>query len=510
MAGLSIGRTGPRLLSGVRGFHTSSVRQITLSERIFGTTSIFKQDLIKPFVGSPEPNYVASEDPTKPRITRIENGVRVVTQDFGRPMSAVAAFVDISPRYETFETAGSSYMLEKLAFKGSSKRPPVQVIRDIENLPASFTATASREMLASCAEGLRYKSKDILTALIESSVLSRPMADVSDYETKEYIQQELTAMKALLQDGVKEQAENTQLVILDALHDAAYNGRTLGHPTIVTDSMLKKITPDSLHSFMMELLTGENIVISGCDVDHDEMVAVVAEMLGHLPQGTSNRSRLPAKYTGGEVRIRSEDQARIAIGFEGYCWADKEIVAQFVLSHLMGGGDYFSTGGPGKGLLTRLYTDVLNRHHWVNSAITSNLLYADSSVFAIQLSSFTNKMEDLMATAISAAQSLEKAPTPVELERAKRQAIGNMLANTDGRLVTCEDLGRQVSIYDKYTTPDEFVTRIEKLTAADLKSVGEKLLSSTPSVALMGDLQTAPEQGQFKSMLTGGTRSIKA
>jgi len=39
-----------------------------------------------------------------------------------------------------------------------------------------------------------------------------------------------------------------------------------------------------------------------------------------------------------------------------------------VLTYLMGGGNSFSSGGPGKGMHSRLYTRVLNQFHWVRAA----------------------------------------------------------------------------------------------------------------------------------------------
>lgn len=54
-----------------------------------------------------------------------------------------------------------------------------------------------------------------------------------------------------------------------------------------------------------------------------------------------------------------------------------------VLNSLMGGGGSFSPGGPGKGMFTQLYTNVLNRHHWIYSAIAHNHSYIDSGIFAL-------------------------------------------------------------------------------------------------------------------------------
>ena len=40
---------------------------------------------------------------------------------------------------------------------------------------------------------------------------------------------------------------------------------------------------------------------------------------------------------------------------------EKDFIATCVLNMMMGGGGSFSAGGPGKGMYTRLYLNVLNR-----------------------------------------------------------------------------------------------------------------------------------------------------
>ncbi len=62
-------------------------------------------------------------------------------------------------------------------------------------------------------------------------------------------------------------------------------------------------------------------------------------------------------------------QANLILSFEYKGgWRDvKGAVVMTVLTFLLGGGSSFSSGGPGKGMHSRLYTRVLNQHHWVHS-----------------------------------------------------------------------------------------------------------------------------------------------
>ena len=53
--------------------------------------------------------------------------------------------------------------------------------------------------------------------------------------------------------------------------------------------------------------------------------------------------------------------AHLVLGLESCSHHSDDFVTTCVLSTLMGGGGSFSAGGPGKGMYSRLYTNVLNR-----------------------------------------------------------------------------------------------------------------------------------------------------
>ena len=53
--------------------------------------------------------------------------------------------------------------------------------------------------------------------------------------------------------------------------------------------------------------------------------------------------------------------AHIVFGLESCGHKDPDFIAFCVLNMMLGGGGSFSAGGPGKGMYTRLYLNVLNR-----------------------------------------------------------------------------------------------------------------------------------------------------
>lgn len=62
----------------------------------------------------------------------------------------------------------------------------------------------------------------------------------------------------------------------------------------------------------------------------------------------------------------------------------------------MGGGGSFSAGGPGKGMYSRLYLNVLNQYHWIYNATAYNNSYGDSGLFCIYASSPPGNLKNLV------------------------------------------------------------------------------------------------------------------
>ena len=81
------------------------------------------------------------------------------------------------------------------------------------------------------------------------------------------------------------------------------------------------------------------------------------------------------------------DFTHLYIGYESYSVHDlSSIYALATLQTLLGGGGSFSAGGPGKGMYSRLYTQVLNQHHNVDFCSSFHHTYNDAGLFGIFIS----------------------------------------------------------------------------------------------------------------------------
>jgi len=181
-----------------------------------------------------------------------------------------------------------------------------------------------------------------------------------------------------------------------------------------------------------------------------------------------------------------------AIAFQGCGWKDTALVPTCVLNTMMGGGASFSAGGPGKGMYTRLYQNILNRHGYVQAASVFNAFYNDTGLFGIYGAAPADGMGQLVAAVCDELKKMQGAISDVELARAKNQLKSSLLMNLESRPILFEDIGRQVLTYGARTPPETLVAQIEAVTAADLNAVAAKMLKTAPSVIVHGDTTSVP------------------
>ncbi|KAL1862354.1 Mitochondrial-processing peptidase subunit alpha [Paecilomyces lecythidis] len=197
----------------------------------------------------------------------------------------------------------------------------------------------------------------------------------------------------------------------------------------------------------------------------------------------------PAHYTGGFLSLPPIPPpanpmlprlSHIHLAFEALPISSPDIYALATLQTLLGGGGSFSAGGPGKGMYSRLYTNVLNQHGWVESCIAFNHSYTDSGLFGISAScspTRTAQMLEVMCRELQAltSDSGYSALQPQEVNRAKNQLRSSLLMNLESRMVELEDLGRQVQVHGRKVPVQEMCEKIESLTVEDLRRVAKQV-----------------------------------
>ena len=279
---------------------------------------------------------------------------------------------------------------------------------------------------------------------------------------------------------------------------------------------IHKITSQSVHNFRDQFLlhNPQGIVVAGSGIEHEALVELAESNFGHI-KSDPNISRshvIPSTYTGGEYRlqipshpnpaIKKEEFTHVGIAFEVGGWHSPDLVPVCVLQTLLGGGSSFSAGGPGKGMYSRLYREVLNRYRWAESTEAFSSFHFESGLWGIQGSARPNKSGDLVRALVDNFVRLaNELVTDEELIRARNMLKGNVLSQLESRLVLFEDIGRQILTYGEREDAASMCSKIDAVTKENIRDIVQKAIVKPPTVSTVGvSIDTVPKYDDITAM----------
>lgn len=477
------------------------------------------------------------QEPTElDRITTLPNGLRVASEALPGSFAGVGVYIEGGSRFENESLRGVSHIMDRLAFKSTTKRSADDMLEQVEALGGNIQCASSRESMMYQAATFNNAVPPTVQLLAET--IRHP--NITEEEVAEQIE---TARYE-----IREIWSKPELILPELVHSAAFKDNTLGNPLLCPEDRLGVINRSTVLKYRELFYQPERMVVAFAGVEHSEAVELTKQFFGDMkktmttstgsetsdselsdsdlsstsspassapssPQQPSNLlSRIPffknistsapqnatvndappsqtdllrpAQYTGGFLTLPPQPPSlsgvpnftHIHLAFEGLPVASDDIYALATLQTLLGGGGSFSAGGPGKGMYSRLYTNVLNQHGWVESCVAFNHSYTDSGLFGISASCLpgrTSAMLDVMCQELRALtlttgfSQLQEG----EVARAKNQLRSSLLMNLESRMVELEDLGRSIQVHGHKIPVREMCRRIEELTVKDLRRV---------------------------------------
>ncbi|KAI8345917.1 Metalloenzyme, LuxS/M16 peptidase-like protein [Mortierella sp. GBAus27b] len=464
------------------------------------------------------PGTSSVSHPLASKVTTLSNGVRVATEDSQGHFAALGVYVDAGSRYEDDYTRGVSHILDRLAFKSTKNRTSEAMMNDLEAAGGNVMCSSSRESI-----------------MYQSALLPQDLPKMTKLE-----EQRVSAGHE-----IQEYWSKPEMILPELLHTVAYKDNTLGNPLLCPMENLEVMTTDNVKTYINTWYKPERLVVSAVGADHDQVVKLTEKYFGDMKSsasesnknaetsagseaGSSNNgifkslfgkrkssssvltpdfntlSRLPAKYTGGTLLIEDDTQpfTHLFVGFEGLSIHDDDIYALATLQTVDGS---FSAGGPGKGMYSRLYCNVLNHYNWIESCLSFNHCYSDSGLFGISGSCYPGYETMLLEVIVRELEMTTRTGrggiVQGELDRAKNQLRSSVLMNLESKMVQLEDLGRQVQVHGYKVPVEELCAKIEKVTRQDMVRVARRVFSGQVGLMTGGSGEvTIVGQGLTKSL----------
>ena len=431
------------------------------------------------------------------RITTLDCGMKVASEDSGAPTATVGLWIDAGSRFENDENNGVAHFMEHMAFKGTTKRSQTDLELEIENMGAHLNAYTSREQTVFYAKCLSQdvpKAIEILSDIIQNSKLG---------------ENEIERERGVILREMQEVETNLQEVVFDHLHASAYQGTPLGRTILGPTKNIKSITRGDLLNYVKNFYGPPRFVLAGAGgVEHGALVDLANKHFGQMKGPNYDEIPslgVPCRYTGSEIRVRDDSipLAHIAIAVEGAGWADADNIPLMVANTLMGAWDRSQGGGASSANRLAEASAVAKLCHSYQSF---NTCYKDTGLWGIYYVCDPMACQDFLYNIQREWIRLCISVTEKEVERAKNILKTNMLLQLDGTTAICEDIGRQILCYNRRIPLHELEARIDSVTAQNIHDVSMKYIyDQCPVIAAVGPVENLPDY----NMVRGGMYSLR-
>jgi len=427
------------------------------------------------------PQHILNIPPT--RTTALKNGLIVATEEHPHAETAsIGVWVNTGSCFENDKNNGVAHFLEHMAFKGTEKRSQKALELEVENMGASLNAYTSREQTvfwSKCFNKHVPQNVDILADILQNSSF-----------TEANIERERST---IIRES-QEVENNTDEVVYDNLHAAAFQGTSLARPILGPDENIRRINRDDLVEYKKQYYTAPRMVLAAAGgVKHDELVALAEKAFGGV-SSVDNLARLgDIEYTGSEVLIRNDDMplAHIAIAVQGVGWADPDYFTMQVIQTIIGAWDR-SVGGANN-LSARLAENIATEK-LAHSYHTFNTCYATTGLVGNYIIAPPDRLDAVIGEITDEWQRIANSVTPTEVERAKHKLITSTILALDGNSVVVEEIGRQMLAIGRRIPLAEVILRINDITASDVRRVASKHFTDvSPTVSAIGPIDDLPD-----------------
>jgi len=389
------------------------------------------------------------------------NGLTVVIRpNPSSPVVAVQAWVKAGSTTEPEDRAGMSHILEHMAFKGTKRRGPGEIAREVESVGGEINAYTSFDQTVyhiTLSGRFLENALDILADTLGNSVFDAG---------------ELARELEVILEEVRMNEDNPGRVVSKALFREAYRVHPYGRPVIGYVDTIRKTTRDDLLAyFRANYVPGNMVLVLAGAVDPRSSRPLIEKTFGRLPPGSAPPAPMPDEPPQEETRVvvKEKDARRVYLdmGFHGPSMRDPDVYAWDLLSMILGNGE-----------TSRLYRTVKDGKGLVDTVYASSYTPRDPGLLFVGGTLSPEKARAALKEILLETFRLAAAPPEgTELARAKTATETDFLYSLESQSALARHVGFYETTLDDAAFEQTYLRRIRAVTADDIRTVAKKYLA---------------------------------
>jgi zinc protease len=406
----------------------------------------------------------------------LDNGLKVLLlEEHKAPVAVFQIWYKVGSRYEPYQEAGISHMLEHMMFRGSKRFGPKTFSQTVQRYGGSENAFTSQDYTAyfqTFASDRIWLSFDL-----ESDRMTGLLLNDKDFQKERKVVEEERRMRT---------DDDPEAALGEQTEAAAYVLHPYHWPIIGWMDNIKNYTIEDVRKHYKTYYMPNNatIVIVG-DIDADKTINEIKKWFGPIPKGLE-----PPKVVvqeppqQGERRVYLKKEAQLPtvdIMYHTPNLQSQDAYALDVLSTILSGGRS-----------ARLYKDLVYDKQIAQYAEADyDEVTKDPETFTFSAGVMPSKTADEVENALyGEITKVQSQPvTDRELQKAKNQIEAGFIMGQDSNFNRAMMLGRYESVAS-WKLLNTYLDGIRKVTAQDVEHVAKTYL--TPDNRTVGTLIPIP------------------
>ncbi len=455
-------------------------------------------------------------------LISLPNGIRVVLEPMPYVKTAAfGVFVGVGSVCETKENNGISHMIEHMLFKGTEDRSAKELADITARLGDTVNAYTGKE----------YTAYYGVTIAEELPRLIEVLADMLQHSV--FDSRALSKEKGVICEEIDMYNNSPDDLVHELAQKRAWQGHPLSFQISGTKGVVRAMTREKILTYYRKEYRPERMVLSVAGAfDKNEImeslektfcpagqsVSASLKKEGLMPDGRYQKyygnqakkragqegvpvqDRQPAEYTRSFSKsVQDTSQLHMNLVFPGISYLDEKRHIATVFQSIFGGSNN-----------SLLFQKIREEEGLAYAVYSYGCPYAREGLVHIDAVSAPNQAEAVFDYTMEVCESLRETVVSEETLATHKALIRTeAILSKESVQSRMEGNGRSVLLRDRVISQEEELTKIDAVTAEDVKQFARQVLCTEKmSICLVGEMGSAGRKLQRKFERLGG-RSIK-
>ena len=388
----------------------------------------------------------------------LDNNIRIVLSEFSTTNAVAANFIfGVGSRYEDDEFAGASHLFEHMLFKGTKKRrSPKEISSVIENTGGVINAFTDKEITgywANFPKENTFESIDLFSDIIQNSLMK---------------ENDLNLEKNVVIEEIKSSLDNPYSLCNLNFEKINWKNHSMGRDIAGSEKSVRSISLSYLDSFFKKFYTPDNLVVSiSGNIDKNKVIDQINNNFINFKSIKQNIDN-PVKEILGfdQISVDKEmEQSIITLGFKSPSYMDEKKYALSLVSIILG-----------ESMSSRLFEEIRENRGLVYDIHSSINLHSDTGVICFEAGVDDKNLFEVIKLIFAELDKIKNSNVDeIELNTAKKLAIGRLLLRLENSRAISGYLGSQKIVSNKITDVEEVIQKINNVSLYEITNLAKEI-----------------------------------